>query len=116
MKTTKLITLLTLAFISLGSSTTKAQDVGPIKVPVIKGGSPHMVEFIINGNVAIPNGSGIQSSLKFNPASWIISSIKTCNRSACEYPSSAISLKWMVFPSLAKATEQFLVAVSMLRI
>ena len=68
MKTTKLITLLTLAFISLGSSTTKAQDVGPIKVPVIKGGSPHMVEFIINGNGVIPRGSGIQSSLKFNPA------------------------------------------------
>ena len=68
MKTTKLITLLTLAFISLDSSKTKAQDVGPTKGPVIKGGRPHMVEFIINGNGAMPNGSGIQSSLKFNPA------------------------------------------------
>jgi hypothetical protein len=68
MKTTKLTILLTLAFLSLGSSKTKAQDVGPIKGAVIKGARPHMVEFIINGNVAIPNGSGIQSSLKFNPA------------------------------------------------
>jgi hypothetical protein len=53
--------------------------------------------------------------LDLKPDSLKISSIKTWSRSACEYPSSAISCK-VVTPSLANETEQFLVAVSMFSI
>lgn len=74
MKTSKSVLLSAIILLSLGIADSNAQDVGPIKGAVIKGGRPHRFEFAVIGNGALPygdgavqGGSGLRSALKLSP-------------------------------------------------